>query len=206
MPVFDEHEVIFIHIPKTGGTTVLRMFGYYSVPHEDMFYHIDDSFEYCHASAQLIKSKIPDKYSKFYKFAIVRNPLDRLASEYFWKKKDHDIRSVDASDMTFKEFVKHLYMNFDKIQAQIHREKSHLIPQSSFILDDVEIFKFENINVCYDMLCKKYSVVKLEEKFNKTEHPDYLNIYDKDTAQMVYDMYYIDFKLFNYENVDNLWK
>lgn len=201
MPIFHEHNAIFVHIPKTGGTTVLRMFGYYSVPNNDMFYHIDDLFEYDHASAQLIKSRVPEKYNSFYKFTIVRNPYDRLVSEFFWKKKDHDIRTVDVKDLNFKQFVEHLYANFDKMQSQIQREKSHLLPQSSFVLDDVEVFKFENMNECLDTLSIKYNLVRLDEKFNKTDHPDYLSVYDKDTAQMVYDMYFVDFKLFGYDKL-----
>ena len=164
----------------------------------NMFYHMDDFFEYDHASAQLIKAREPEIYSYCYKFAIVRNPYDRLVSEYCWKKKDKDVRSVDVENMTFSEFVKFLYDNFDKIQLKSHKEKSHLIPQSNFVLDDVEVFRFEEIDNLIGCLVKKYELNVPQEKFNSTSHEHYLSYYDDRLKGMVYDLYRTDFLLFNY--------
>lgn len=199
MPIFHEHKAIFVHIPKTAGTTILRMFGYSEVPNNDMFYHMDDFFEYDHASAQLIKSREPEIYNYCYKFAIVRNPYDRLVSEYCWKKKDKDVRSVDVENMAFADFIKYLYVNFDYIQAKSQKEKSHFIPQSNFVLDDVEIFKFEEIDKLIGYLVKKYELPVPVEKYNSTQHEYFLNYYDDSLKSMVYDMYRTDFLLFGYD-------
>jgi hypothetical protein len=199
MPIFREHKTIFIHIPKTAGTTILRMFGYDSVPNNDMFYHIDEFFEYDHASALLIKSRERKIYDEFYKFTLVRNPYDRLVSEYAWKVKDNDRRSLNVEDKSFKDFVHEIYCNFDKIQSQIHKEKSHLIPQSHFVLDDVNVFKFENLEVLIEKLNLEYNLPILNVKHNQTSHKLFHEYYDQDTCEMVYDMYRSDFMLFDYD-------
>lgn len=189
------YSFIFLRLVRTS---ILKMFNIEQVIDNNIFYHIDDKYEYDHASAQLIKSKEPDYYNSAYKFTIVRNPYDRLVSEYFWKKKDNDIRGVDAKNKTFSEFIKYLYDNFDDIQSRYHKEKTHFMLQSSFILEDVTVFKFENIEDCIRQIAFKFTLAVMHEKHNNTEHDCFQSYYDEKTYNMVYDMYYLDFKLFNY--------
>ena len=59
------HPFIFIHVPKTGGTSLRTALGMYPGP-----YHI---------TAQKLWTGYPDSVNKF-SFAIVRNPWDRLVS------------------------------------------------------------------------------------------------------------------------------
>jgi hypothetical protein len=199
MPWLKEHNAIFIHIPKTGGTSVLRMFGLGPEPDQfDIFYHMTEDFEYDHASARYIKSQIPDVYEQCHKFALVRNPYDRLVSEYFWKIKDKDTRGFEVGEMYFLNFVEKLYADYERILSLSQRGKSHFVPQSSYVLEDVEIFKFEEIDKCFDMLCARYGVEKPSKRHNRTEHNHYETYYTEKAKNMVYDMYYLDFLTFGY--------
>lgn len=200
MPIFKNHDAIFVHIPKTGGTTILRMFGLEEVNDFDIFYHQGEFFEFDHSTAVYLKSHIEDeRWNNFYKFTLVRNPYERLVSEFFWKKKDSDKRIIDCSNIEFPDFIKFLYQNFDKILCNTHAEKSHFIRQIDFLLPEVEIFDLQNIDFLINKLMEKYNLNKPENIFNKTKHEHFDYYYDHSTKKMVYDMYYPDFEFLKYK-------
>lgn len=65
---FDLHQAIFIHIPKTGGTSLGRaLFQSGRTGHFEWF---------------LYRFEEPEKFERYFKFAFVRHPLDRFLSAY----------------------------------------------------------------------------------------------------------------------------
>lgn len=124
--IMHKHKSIFIHINKTGGTTVERLLA----PFEEYrllkkiyrgtvrrasflngfkgFSIAGVDFFHPHASALDIRSVIGEEiYNAYYKFAIVRNPWDIEVSRYFFAKKAkaHKLHSL-ANSLTFKEFLR----------------------------------------------------------------------------------------------------
>ena len=80
------------------------------------------------------------KYNKFFKFAFVRNPWDRLVSSYFYlknggmNKMDNDwaLENIKQYE-TFQEFVLR-WVNKKNINSWIHFK-----PQNYWICDDKKI-------------------------------------------------------------------
>ena len=72
--IIDEENLIFVHIPKNAGTSICRYFNYLATYHETIYD---------------FKETFPDKYNSYKKFAIVRNPYDRMVSWYFHLKKEN---------------------------------------------------------------------------------------------------------------------
>ena len=66
---------IFVHIPKTGGTTVEQTFG------------ITVS---CHATADQFRSVDLATWDVAHTFAVIRHPLERLISHYEYTKAGGD--------------------------------------------------------------------------------------------------------------------
>ena len=70
--ISDKHKIIFIHIPRTSGTSI-----------ESAFKFNMDKVGGKHLKASEIKKNIGnDKWNNYFKFSIVRNPWERFASMY----------------------------------------------------------------------------------------------------------------------------
>ena len=64
---------IYVHIPKTAGNSINRVFGIQWENHKDL---------------QRYANELPaEVIAGYYKFAIVRNPWDRLLSDYNYQRK-----------------------------------------------------------------------------------------------------------------------
>src|SRR5215469_1591210 len=63
-----QYRCIFIHIPRTGGKSVQRFFGTNWQDHKDISRYAEELGS--------------QTFSTYYKFAVVRNPWDRLVSDY----------------------------------------------------------------------------------------------------------------------------
>ena len=68
-----DHRFIFVHIPKTAGNSVNRVFGVKWEDHKDLAAYA---------------AQIPEElFKRYYKFAIVRNPWARMLSDYNYQVK-----------------------------------------------------------------------------------------------------------------------
>lgn len=187
----DKYKCIFIHIPKSAGTSVTQaLFGPVSrhVPY----------FEYERAN--------PRKFREYFKFAFVRNPWDRLLSAYIFLKKgglnqmDRAWAEANLSQFeTFEEFVTE-WVNEENIWSWVH-----FTPQHYFICDDQGNIKMdfvgrmENIQEDFSYICQKINKqVKLPE-VNKTRNDHYSNYYNDKTREIVSNVYAKDIEIFSYK-------
>lgn len=115
--ISEKHKFVFIHIPKTGGTsivdTLVRMEGGMLRKPREYFEHegIGDYFPAqfrpngitTHDTWWQMQQKMPE-LSGYQKFAVVRNSWDRSYSYYQHKKRRRDMdlpRTADAKIMAF---------------------------------------------------------------------------------------------------------
>ena len=118
--LFDKEGIAFIHIPKTGGTSV--SFGLYGeqIPH---------------FTASQLKELYPKRYSKWSKFAIVREPISRFLSSVNYAKTggindfSKDINSFVNGFHDINKFVK-AFLNHRTISPI---SNIHFWPQIDFI-------------------------------------------------------------------------
>ena len=139
MPLFRHAEkvILFIHIPKTGGSTVEDVLcacgakQALKAPKSVGFSHSTPQ----HMHWEVTRRWIPPHFYN-YSFAIVRNPFARLAGEYRWRGK----------------FAKSPPLPFDRwVEAQFRKYAddpfildNHIRPQHEFIVEKVQVFRLEN--------------------------------------------------------------
>ena len=178
--ISDKHKCIFIHINKTGGTSISQALG--------------GGRGGKHASAMRLRKRFPEKFEDYFKFTFVRNPWDKLLSQYFFRVKDKvRLRALGRSEVSFKEFVKKPFPGPHWGQLDILSDKN------GTILVDF-IGRFENLqddfNVVCDMLEKPPK--KLPHVFG-TQHKPYWEYYDEESRMFIAKKYKKDIEYFGYK-------
>ena len=172
MPVFvkDGRAVLYMHVPKTGGTAIEAFFkknGFRSTLVDKGGPDSINRYRRCapqHMNAGQIMALLrPGNFD--YVFMTVREPLSRLISEYKMRARvtPNPPPLVDWFQQMFSRYVEDSYI-----------AENHLRPQVEFLLPNSEVFRQE------DGYGEEF-VSRIEEKLRlKLEHPrvDRLNIDD----------------------------
>jgi len=152
-----------------------------------------------HRRAYDYKKELPADIWNYYKFAIVRNPWDRLVSEYFWRKQIYTSRKVK---LEFTDFVKKLQ---SKTDTNIFFY-NHIRPQKSYLVDDNtdkllvdDVFRFEEMDSIVKNLNTQLGCDLILEHRNKTKHQPYHLYYTTETRELVHDIYQDDIEMFGFK-------
>ena len=90
--IVEKRKCIFIHIPKTGGTSIEYFFK-------------KKGGQRKHALPRKIKKEFPSKWENYYKFAFVRNPWDRFVS--LWVKFKEEVKLQENFNMLYGLNIDH---------------------------------------------------------------------------------------------------
>ncbi len=145
MPILvqEDKTVLFVHVPKCGGSSFLknmRRRGW-----EELLsirgIHIEKlGFLKCtpqHMHVDLLRSILnPKDFDHI--VTIVRNPFERMKSEYAWQRKQ------SITDLDPEEWIDHVIMEFEENQFICD---NHIRPQNEFILQQSEVYKLEKDGV-----------------------------------------------------------
>ena len=205
MPYFKNNNLnlLFIHIPKTGGTSLEKYLSKkYNIPLDSKSLYSSSKNGYKNVSLQhqtyhtLFKKKkefgIDFSSNNLKIISIVRNPYERTVSDLFYFK-------LITINTTQKEV-------FENLKKYIVSETydNHNIPQHLFLINNkkinkkhIEIFKTETLT---DDLIKygfvDFNIHKNINKFDNINYYDFLNI---DSIKLINDYYKKDFELFDYK-------
>jgi hypothetical protein len=210
MAISHKYRVIFIHIPKNAGCSIEESF---EIAHRDFrtenreilqgWIHSEDlkshgflSPTLQHLTANDLRKILPDEtFNSYFKFAIVRNPWDRMVSQYlFHRKFYHLIAKKEADeDLSFDEFLRNL--NSFVMQEQFE-----------FVTDDngeslVDfIGRFENLENDFKIICKRIGISeRLLPHTNTTKHTHYSRYYTEETKELVQQLFPTDIEIFGYQ-------
>jgi hypothetical protein len=188
----NEHHAIFIHLPKTAGTSVSHALGLSASRH---------------VPADAYRIANPKKFAHFFKFAFVRNPYDRLLSSYAFLvnggMNDDDARFAAAHVQpfeTFSQFVTEGLARDPKI-----RDWVHFRPQAEFVCDASGrilmdfIGRFECISEDYETVAERLSVSGELPVTNRSERGDYRHAFNTASLDIVRQIYSRDLETFRYE-------
>jgi len=198
------HNVLFVHIPKNAGQTITKFFmGFDFVPWEDRYkYLLFQNSDPNHGPPQVAHFTLDEYYKSnlisdeiidnAIKFAVVRNPWDRLWSEYNFHWKD-----IVSWDKFFKYFPDYIFDD----HATGRDALRHILPQVEFINDSVKILRFENLDDDFSKFCQCHDIpdLGLHNKLNVQSIADYSTVYDAEKIEAVAEYYATDIAAFGYE-------
>jgi hypothetical protein len=181
---------IFIHIPKTAGSSIVEtLFGESSrhIPY----------LEYERAN--------PRKFQRFFKFTFVRNPWDRLVSTYSFLRRG----GMNQQDRVWSERHLARYPDFGSfVRGWLNEENIwswvHFIPQSHFILNEKGavmvdyLGRFERIDEDFAYVAQRLGSDTQLRRTNESNHRQFAAYYDEDTREIVRRVYARDIEAFGY--------
>lgn len=132
-----------------------------------------------------------------YAFTVVRNPYDRIESEYFWAH-----RNADAKGQPWDDFNSWIERHMKAVRANPFHADNHLAPQVSFLADFVNVFKLEDgMDTITAQIAKTLEIAPPDEiphENIRSEKAPAL-IWSGDSIGTVRDFYAADFKTFGYD-------
>ncbi len=190
-------EAIFVHIPKTAGTSLTDALG--AVP-------VFDS----HAPAVIYRKADPDLFARAYKFTVVRNPWDRLASSFHFMQSgtewpmQQDWARRHLTGLDFAAFVRKLRNPWFRQEVLAER---FFWPQSFWLKDRDgrilvdEIHRFEELAAAVERICAQCGIAaptRMAEHRKSARAPSRQLYEDDEMIELVGRLYAEDIERFGY--------
>ena len=192
-PAFDVRRAIFVHVPKVAGTSVKQVL-------------FPDAWSLTHYRAIDYFLDNPLKYRRYFVFAFVRNPYDRLVSAYEFLLRG----GKNEPDRRFRDRVLSAYASFaDLVKYGLGRrevdEKYHFMPQSRFLVSPwgsimVDyVGRFERMEADFATIARRMGLDVRLPHSNKSTRGRWEDYYTEELRSIVYRHYKADFDLLAYE-------
>lgn len=206
-----KHKFIFFAVPKTGTHSVRRairlhlggddqeqvgMFGRKQFNFPQL-----EQFKSGHVSVLQIKPVLGERvFDSYFKFAFVRNPLDRFVSYCAFSSRE-------SGDFLARP---HEYMKY-VLREMMDHDNLLLRPQSSFLVDESGrlamdfIGRVESMQASYATICEKIGIEPVMlDTINMSRHASYRDYYTDELYDAVTSVYADDIALLGYDRVELL--
>ena len=214
-----DKNVIFVHIPKSGGTSVesyLNLKTKNKSKFDKVGYGIKVINNNRKALQHLTASEIinfigEENFNKMYKFAIVRDPYSKIISEFShflnlsgnkYHGKDSPLLKNGTLITNFDDYLDHVKNIIDNQLYDQNVFYDHFKPQHEFVSIDnkivlQDIYRFEELDMVKQFLKKKFPKENTNFPHSQKRKKKKI-ILTSNQKSKIYSMYEADFKLFNY--------
>ena len=200
-----KYNFIFIHIPKTGGTSIRQVLEEYS---DDIRPHLTSSAKAMvanrqaaglsvnppHATLNTSANMLDVDLSEFIVICVVRNPVDRLVSYYKYlkhKNKEHRLHPL-ADSLSIDDFVEHFIL--DK-GHDTQTQFSYFAPNRDLTVKGHAVLRYENLESDFAQMQTSFGMpsVRLprlnqsstEKVIMSNSHKQYLMDFEAQTVELM---------------------
>ncbi len=203
MIISNEHRYLFIHIPKNAGTSIeVSLTGAQQWNAEEKHITALECRAMCGA----------DLWQEFFSFCVVRNPWDRLVSQFRFSGKIWCHRYFGKL-LTFNEFVTEIVGKGLPFSGHDYSSKTgassgdidwrqlpRITDEDSQIMVDY-VARFENLSLDYEVICDRIGLPSRLQHLNQStsEAKPYWEYYIEETASIVANVCAEDIESFGYK-------
>lgn len=199
-----KHKIIFIHIPKTGGSSIEKSLkgvfderidvrggqtivnGRLKNPKKNSFNSLKHG-----TSLELIDQYGVEVFNDFHKFVVIRNPWDRLLSLYKWSKGSNTIYDK-------KIFTNFLPKNINSAPRSKWTINEYICDKNGNLLVDT-ILDFDNLNEDFNLLMSNFNLdIKLSHINKSKKQESFRDCMDDEVIDKISFLYK--------EEIDKFWK
>tara|TARA_R110002167_G_C12683722_1_gene651688 strand:- start:1553 stop:2134 length:582 start_codon:yes stop_codon:yes gene_type:complete len=187
-----EHKFLFLHLPKTGGTSINKFFN-------DKFDNNKREFGHPYLSDYKCNN-----FDDYFKFTVVRNPYDRLVSAFFYMKEYSNFQS----DINFRKKWKLEHDTFESfvieklpiIVGNKNTRPRHFKPQVEFGTAGLDyIGSFVTMQDDMNFICDEIGIDRQDlPHVNSSNHKRYDEYYNEELLNIVKTLYINDFNNYNH--------
>ena len=171
---------IFVHIPKTGGSSVEEMFFLQG----DKRYGQGEK----HLKARQVKRLHHKYWDDYLKFTIVRNPWDRIYSLWY------NLVATNNTSCGLRTFVD----NYIESEVMAHSQLDYLQIDGEIAAQIV--YRFEELQEAFSDIIRRFNldVETIPHAKKREGKPSYKEFYDEATKDKVRHIYADDIKTWKY--------
>ena len=222
MPIAADPNVIFIHTPKTGGTSILTALrgsgmelafddvglwdrlrehprGAGVVRALKMIYPVNviASFAEKHLPAAVLRELVPaEVWERSFKFAFVRNPWDLVVSTFFYIRANE--AWFESHEPDYARVACGGFQDFVRFYPMIAGDTLSMIADEAgeVIVDFVG--RYERLEDDFAAVCRRLGISAELPHLNRSEHESYREYYDAATRSIVERHFARDIERFGY--------
>ncbi len=216
-----QHKCIFVHIPKTAGTSIEYALGHFEKRQrlnqdhrsirmiEPLTYHAIlnkenlvelkmrawHNYRRQHVNPNNTNTVNRAQYNEYFKFTIVRNPWDRLYSLFFARSRAWGYE-IDQSDLrgSFRKFVGTYH------RQRILRSQMHILKNFRGDVPVDYIGRFEDLPRIFQDISNRLSIkVEFPHLLDRGPRASYRDVYDDEMRETVRELYKDDIDYLGYE-------
>jgi len=177
---------VFIHINKTGGTSIEKA--------------LKLGFEH-RTALEKIEELGREEWDRRFSFAVVRNPWDKVVSHYSYRIKTNQT-DLGRNPIPFREWVIRAYGEHESFY---YDQPRMFMPQLRWIADEERnilvsfVASLENLQMDWEVICRRIGVKATLPHVKKSVHRPYHELYDDETKAIVAREFAEDLDAFGYD-------